>query len=495
MDPLLTETFHDVIDDTLTFSSVIYHYMSYSVPRRYLSEVCSKLLEGDASWETWLFDNAPPELLRRLHENPLNLLVPPSVPYDSEDYVVPASTAFVNHIRVMALSVACDLAILPFWALKVNHIAGVYRTEALGELVSVNKVAGRFLSNGLLGQLSALYNASNASFAALVANALRGSTAICALGLLRNYSSILAREDESSTVQAATFSYTLEDTGGLDVANRDSKNRIKSMALLHNGQHSQKSTGRPTHNGLMNKRMGERRASGNVYYDSTEDVSLTESERKKLPFVPQAPQEKPQISLVGRALIAVLLHPLELIAVRQVTSSAGGYGSFLKSVSSIYYEGAGSTGNFFRGWRSTLINAVFIPKGGWFMMGIPYLVRVRRMLPEWVGGGSGGGEAEGGKGLAEAMGVERIGQSLEILRGILSPGGGGVAALLAGAEANVRSLIPSFLCLFAARVAVHAVFGRSEKARIRRVRRDAFVRLFFEKAKMGERGGRSGGKS
>jgi hypothetical protein len=86
-------------------------------------------------------------------------------------------------------------------------------------------------------------------------------------------------------------------------------------------------------------------------------------------------------------------------------------------------------------------------------------------------------------GIASSLQIERIGQSLEILRSILSPGGGGVQALFSGAEVNLRSLVPSFLCLFAARVAVHAVFGRSRKAKIRRVRRDAFVRLFFEKAK------------
>ena len=328
----------------------------------------------------------------------------------------------------------------------------------------------------------------------LLSSLLRGSVAICALGLLRNYSAILAREDECPS-NAPTFSYTLEDTGGLETTNRDSKDRIKSMALLHDGKHSQRSTGRPTPQG--GRRLTPRRASGNVFYESKDDLELTESEWAKLPFVQQTRDAPSQISMVARGLIAVLLHPLELIAVRQVTSSSAEYATLLSSVATIYNETAGgSLKNFFWGWRSTIINCIFLPKGGWFMMGIPYLVRVRRMLPAQKGGeGGGGGEGvEGGVGaglaatesLAAGLGVEKIGKSLEILRAILSPGGGGISALLAGAEVNVRALVPSFFCLFAARIAVHAVFGRSEKARVRRVRRDAFVRMFFEKAKRAE---------
>jgi len=138
MEPLLVDTFQNIIDDTLTFSTVCYHFLHYNVPKRHLSEVCALLLEGDDSWESWLFENAPSELLKRLHENPLGLVLPPEVSYDNEDYEPSTITAFINHIRVMSLSVACDLAMLPFWALKVNHIAGTFRTEELAELVKSN---------------------------------------------------------------------------------------------------------------------------------------------------------------------------------------------------------------------------------------------------------------------------------------------------------------------------------------------------------------------
>ena len=49
-----------------------------------------------------------------------------------------------------------------------------------------------------------------------------------------------------------------------------------------------------------------------------------------------------------------------------------------------------------------------------------------------------------------------------------------------GVELTVRTLIPSFLALAGARLAVHALFGRSQAARIKRVRRNAFIRAFFE---------------
>ncbi len=478
-----------IIDDVQTLWSVLKIYLSTDgsspsqsqqstfLPRSRFFEVCALLLEGDEAWEKWLYTNAPKEIVLQLESNPLGLPAGSSTASDTggnHSRVV----ALVDFARVLSLSVLCDLSILPFWGLKINHIGGSFRTQALAQYVDDNVSKGYMRGAGVFDQIVLMLTAPPPS--TVFNTFMRGSTSVCLLGLLRNFSLIRQREEDMTPADAyaqslgpQTYSYT--KTGGMEQSNKGA-----SMALMH-GNVSQSKTGRPKGN---DKYLVENRASGNVYYDSQEGLDgaqalpeFWERERQLKKVT-----EPPQISPVGRALISILLHPLELIAVRQVTSTGPEYSTFMSSIRTIYNESVvgGSYRGFFRGWRSTMINSIVLPSGGWFMMGIPYLIRVRRMLPVPKTADM----TSSGSTFANLAGVDSLGKSLEVLRSILSPSGGGFPALLAGADCTARAIIPSFICLVGARLLVHGIFGRSERARIRRVRRNTFIRAFFQATKM-----------
>ena len=77
----------------------------------------------------------------------------------------------------------------------------------------------------------------------------------------------------------------------------------------------------------------------------------------------------------SRGLLAVALHPLELLAVKRVAApgSFGGYGAALKAL-------AREPGRFFQGWRSTFLTAAFFRSP--YFLGVPGVVRVRRMMED-----------------------------------------------------------------------------------------------------------------
>ena len=200
------------------------------------------------------------------------------------------------------------------------------------------------------------------------------------------------------------------------LAENDAKG--KSTAVLHGG-FNQRFTGRPRPKGSKDV-FSEERASGNVFYSSEDN--LLNMKRKE--FDPGF-DRKGQVTAFGRAVISILLHPLELISVRQVTSNSPNYVNFLTTAKSIYTETpGGSLMGFFAGWRSTMINAVVLPTGGWWLMGVPYLIRIRRMMPDV--------KVVGSTDFNNLVGVDSLGKSLEIIRNIVGEGGGGLKELLSG---------------------------------------------------------------
>ena len=78
------------------------------------------------------------------------------------------------------------------------------------------------------------------------------------------------------------------------------------------------------------------------------------------------------------------------------------------------------------GMASTMINAIVLPTGGWWLMGLPYLIRIRRMMPNV--------KVVGSSDFNKFAGIDSLGKSLEIIRQILTPGGGGIPALLSGED-------------------------------------------------------------
>jgi len=59
-------------------------------------------------------------------------------------------------------------------------------------------------------------------------------------------------------------------------------------------------------------------------------------------------------------------------------------------------------------------------------MGLPYLIRIRRMMPNV--------KVVGSSDFNKFAGIDSLGKSLEIIRQILTPGGGGIPALLSGED-------------------------------------------------------------
>lgn len=119
---------------------------------------------------------------------------------------------------------------------------------------------------------------------------------------------------------------------------------LPPLQVLHGG-FNQKFTGRPKPKGSRDV-WAEDRASGNVFYSSEDN--LLNMKRKEF----DDDDRKGQVTPFGRAIISILLHPLELISVRQVTSDKDTYSSFIKSAKAIYSETpGGSYMGFFAGWR------------------------------------------------------------------------------------------------------------------------------------------------
>ena len=157
--------------------------------------------------------------------------------------------------------------------------------------------------------------------------------------------------------------------------------------------------GRPSHRSADSNRAaasGKERASGNVFYDSSTDLTT--------PLSPStSPLSKPPLTWYSRGLLAVFIHPLELLAVKSIVTPSR-YPHFLPSLCSL----CSTPSRLFQGWRSTFLTAAFFRSP--YLLGVPGVVRVRRMMEEG--------------GTWDWRGSESLGRSLSVLREVVQEEGG-----------------------------------------------------------------------
>mmetsp|Transcript_20721 Transcript_20721/g.38695 ORF Transcript_20721/g.38695 Transcript_20721/m.38695 type:complete len:437 (-) Transcript_20721:76-1386(-) len=335
-------------------------------------------------------------------------------------------------------SVITDLAYFPFYALKTSHVSRSFRTPALRALVSSNISSGLSPCSSPITQILSLGS---------LREIYRGATSVCLLGLLRNYTSIQSRELITPPT-SKSFTYTPSSTG---------VSRLKSFNAPHSGRpvldRPQKLTTE-----------GKQRASGNIFYDSSSDLISPSHHNPET-------SEARKISWYGRGMFAVLAHPLELMAVRGITREEG-YENLGRSARRLWSLGFRE---FFTGWRSTFITAISM-KDKWYFLGIPGLVRVRRMAEEAPTIPGEGGVVGG------VLGGDSLGKSLEIIRSTLDKKGGW-RELIVGLEVTVRILVPAFLAAAAARTVLGWLGEGEMRKRVRR-RREVFIRTFFEQSRV-----------
>ncbi|GMI10161.1 hypothetical protein TrVE_jg7090 [Triparma verrucosa] len=334
-------------------------------------------------------------------------------------------------------SVITDLSYFPFYALKTSHVSRSFRTPGLRALVSSNISSGLSPCSSPITQILSLGS---------LREIYRGATSVCLLGLLRNYTSIQSRELITPPA-SKSFTYTPSSTG---------VSRLKSFNVPHSG--------RPVLDRPNKVTEGKQRASGNVFYDSSSDLISPTHHNHEV-------SEEKKISWYGRGLFAVLAHPLELMAVRGITREEG-YENFGRSAGRLWSLGFRE---FFTGWRSTFITAISM-KDKWYFLGIPGLVRVRRMAEEAPTIPGEGGVVGG------VLGGDSLGKSLEIIRSTLDKKGGW-RELIVGLEVTVRILVPAFLAAAAARTVLGWLGEGEMRKRVRR-RREVFIRTFFEQSRV-----------
>ncbi|CAM9774047.1 unnamed protein product [Ascophyllum nodosum] len=162
--------------------------------------------------------------------------------------------------------------------------------------------------------------------------------------------------------------------------------------------------------------------------------------------------------VVAKMLWACILHPFDLIATRMVTESSPQYATTTSSVSHVLGQ-RGVTG-LFLGVRSSIFN-VLLPFGKWYMVGVPFLIKTRRMLDGM-----------------DTVFRTGMGGSLDMVRAILKEEG--VAGLFAGYRATLWGTGPAFLSLCGARLLVYAVMGSSRRTAAHRRKRNAHLRHLME---------------
>lgn len=162
--------------------------------------------------------------------------------------------------------------------------------------------------------------------------------------------------------------------------------------------------------------------------------------------------------IVTRMLWASILHPFDLLATRMITESRPEYATMASSVRHVLKH-RGLVG-LFVGVRSSILN-VILPFGNWYLLGVPFLIKTRRML--------------------EGMDTEfRVGMggSLDMVRAILKDEG--ISGLFAGNRATLWGIVPAFASLCGARLAVYMVMGSSRRTTAHRRRRNAHLRSLMK---------------
>ncbi|CBJ30792.1 conserved unknown protein [Ectocarpus siliculosus] len=155
-----------------------------------------------------------------------------------------------------------------------------------------------------------------------------------------------------------------------------------------------------------------------------------------------------------RILWAGILHPFDLLATRMMTESRPEYATGTASVRHVLKQ-SGFAG-LFLGVRSSILN-VLLPFGNWYLLGVPFLIKTRRMLDGM-----------------DTVFRAGMGGSLDMVRAILKEEG--LAGLFAGYRATLWGIGPAFLSLCGARLLVYVVLGSSRRTSEHRRRRNAHLR-------------------
>eukprot|EP00904_Undaria_pinnatifida_P002364 jgi/Undpi1/12128/HiC_scaffold_5.g01804.m1 len=142
-----------------------------------------------------------------------------------------------------------------------------------------------------------------------------------------------------------------------------------------------------------------------------------------------------------RIVWATLLHPFDLLATRMITESRTEYSTVASSVRHVLKH-RGVTG-LFLGVRSSIFN-VLLPFGNWYLLGVPFLIKTRRMLDGM-----------------DTVFRAGMGGSLDMVRSILKEEG--IVGLFAGYRATLWGIGPAFLTLCGARLVVYMVMGSSTR--------------------------------
>eukprot|EP00903_Cladosiphon_okamuranus_P015732 g14520.t1 len=157
---------------------------------------------------------------------------------------------------------------------------------------------------------------------------------------------------------------------------------------------------------------------------------------------------------VTRIAWASVLHPFDLLATRMITESAPEYSTGISSVRHVLRQ-SGVVG-LFLGVRSSILN-VLLPFGNWYLLGVPFLIKTRRMLDGM-----------------DTVFRAGMGGSLDMVRAILKDEG--FAGLFAGYRATLWGIGPAFVSLCGARLLVYMVLGSSTRTTEHRRRRNAHLR-------------------
>ena len=282
---------------------------------------------------------------------------------------------------------------------------------------------------------------------------------------------------------------------------------------------------------------GGRPASGNVYYDDGEDDASRQGAK---PYRPSLAVSKggAEVSILGRIVLGLLLHPFELLAVRMSSSPYGaGYDTLGEAIASsrLGVHRPNSLANLFQSYRSCIVATACLPaalntvagpsppistasglstpfdvnvdgggggrsasSGGannnnalllqssssqasqsavvrlgrtflsvafWASLSVPLLLRVRRMLPTTQS--------------------DALGGTLVLLNGLIASGEL-LPIVVSTVGFTLRGGLLAAASLMCTRIGIGAVLGDcSSRGEIRRIRRDVFIRAYFEERRWG----------
>jgi hypothetical protein len=173
---------------------------------------------------------------------------------------------------------------------------------------------------------------------------------------------------------------------------------------------------------------------------------------------------------------AVIRHPFELLGVRMIISSAPEYSSLFSAL--WFHFSNNDLLSLFVGIRQSLFNGLFIPLQSqqFLLIGLPTLLRIRRMLPppgsQSFNGGLGGFEPHAG-----------LGGSVKLLTDMLKQDG--LIGLLSCARVTFDIALPAAVSLLIARGIGSLIIGPTREQAIKTEIRLSYLKEMFKPRKKG----------